>query len=76
MVHTSINGCHFVGRVAVGNKRGLLVPSTATDQELQHLRNALPESIVIQRIEVTHTEPDSLFIALLLLLPSRVVVSS
>ncbi len=75
MVHTSINGCHFVGRVAVGNKRGLLVPSTTTDQELQHLRNALPDSIVIQRIEVTHTESYSLFIALLLPLPSRVVSS-
>ncbi len=54
VVHTSINGCHFVGRVAVGNKRGLLVPSTTTDQELQHLRNALPDSIVIQRIDVRH----------------------
>ena len=35
----------------LGNKRGLLVPSTCTDNELQHLRNALPESVVIQRIE-------------------------
>eukprot|EP01084_Bolivina_argentea_P041033 75717_1 len=51
VVHTSINGCHFVGRVTVGNKRGLLVPSTTADQELQHLRNSLPDSIVIQRIE-------------------------
>ncbi len=28
-----------------------MVPSTCTDGELQHLRNALPESVVIQRIE-------------------------
>lgn len=34
-----------------GNKRGLLVPNTTTDQELQHLRNALPEKVVIQRVE-------------------------
>lgn len=34
-----------------GNKRGLLVPNTTTDQELQHLRNALPDSVVIQRVE-------------------------
>ena len=26
----------------VGNKNGLLVPATTTDQELQHLRNSLP----------------------------------
>ena len=44
VIHTSIAGCRFVGRVTVGNKRGLLVPSTTTDQELQHLRNALPVS--------------------------------
>ena len=37
VVHCSIAGCRFVGRVCAGNRRGLLVPSTATDQELQHL---------------------------------------
>ena len=34
-----------------GNKRGLLVPNTTTDQELQHIRNALPDSVVIQRVD-------------------------
>ena len=42
VVHTSIAGCRFVGRVTAGNKNGLLVPSTTTDQELLHLRNSLP----------------------------------
>lgn len=28
-----------------------MVPSTATDQELQHLRNALPDKVVVQRVE-------------------------
>jgi len=51
VVHCSIAGCRFVGRVCVGNRRGLLVPSTCTDTELQHLRNSLPDSVVIQRIE-------------------------
>lgn len=51
VVHTSIAGCRFVGRVTVGNKRGLLVPNTCTDGELQHIRNSLPESVVIQRVE-------------------------
>ena len=35
----------------MGNKRGLLVPSTASDVELAHLRNSLPDSVVVQRIE-------------------------
>ncbi|CAI5729457.1 unnamed protein product [Peronospora destructor] len=51
VVHASIAGCRFVGRVAVGNKRGLLLPSTITDQEMQHIRNALPDSVVVQRVE-------------------------
>ena len=72
VVHTSIAGCRFVGRVTVGmccwlydayyvynkciqkitgNRRGLLVPSTCTDGELMHIRNALPDSVVVQRVE-------------------------
>lgn len=51
VIHASIAGCRFVGRVTVGNSKGLLVPSTTTDQELQHLRNALPDGVVVQRIE-------------------------
>jgi hypothetical protein len=33
------------------NRKGLLVPTTTTDQELQHLRNTLPDDVKIQRIE-------------------------
>jgi len=51
VVHTTIAGCRFVGRVCVGNKRGLLVPNTTGDQELQHLRNALPDAVVVQRVD-------------------------
>ena len=51
VVHTSIAGCRFVGRVCVGNKRGLLVPNTTGDQELQHLRNSLPDEVVVQRVD-------------------------
>lgn len=29
----------------------MLVPSTTTDQELQHLRNSLPDAVAIQRVE-------------------------
>ncbi len=28
-----------------------MVPSTTTDQELQHIRNSLPDSVKIQRVE-------------------------
>jgi translation initiation factor 6 len=40
-----------VGRLTVGNKRGLLVPSVTTDKELFHLRNSLPESVAVQRVD-------------------------
>ena len=51
VVHSSIAGCRIVGNLTVGNKNGLLVPNTTVDQELQHIRNSLPENIRIQRIE-------------------------
>ncbi|KAL7420000.1 Eukaryotic translation initiation factor 6 [Cryptotrichosporon argae] len=51
IVHTTIAGTRIVGRLTAGNRHGLLVPSTTTDQELQHLRNALPASVAIQRVE-------------------------
>lgn len=34
-----------------GNRHGLMVPSNTTDQELQHIRNCLPEAVKIQRVE-------------------------
>ena len=34
-----------------GNRHGLLVPSTTTDQELQHIRNSLPDTVKVQRVE-------------------------
>ena len=33
------------------NRKGLLVPTSTTDQELQHLRNSIPDEVKIQRIE-------------------------
>lgn len=51
VIHASIAGCRFIGRVCVGNRRGLLLPNTCTDQELKHLRDSLPDKVVVQRIE-------------------------
>lgn len=51
VVHTSLAGCRIIGRMCVGNKNGLILPNSTTDNELQHLRNAIPESVKIQRVE-------------------------
>ncbi|KAI8900779.1 hypothetical protein BC833DRAFT_580495 [Globomyces pollinis-pini] len=51
LIHTSIGGNRIIGRLTAGNRHGLLVPSSTTDQELQHIRNALPDAVHIQRIE-------------------------
>jgi translation initiation factor 6 len=51
VVHAQISGVRIVGRLTVGNKRGLLVPSVTTDKELFHLRNSLPESVAVQRVD-------------------------
>ncbi|PSS36777.1 hypothetical protein EW026_g4537 [Hermanssonia centrifuga] len=51
IVHTTIGGTRIIGRLSAGNRHGLLVPSTTTDQELQHLRNSLPDPVAIQRVE-------------------------
>ncbi|KAH9995630.1 eIF-6 family-domain-containing protein [Russula compacta] len=49
--HSSIGGTRIIGRLTAGNRHGLLVPSTTNDQELQHLRNALPDTVILQRVE-------------------------
>ncbi|XP_057812359.1 eukaryotic translation initiation factor 6-2-like [Salvia miltiorrhiza] len=51
VVKASIAGTRIVGRLCAGNKNGLLLPHNTTDQELQHLRNSLPDSVAVQRIE-------------------------
>ena len=62
MLHATIAGTRCIGRLTagkskaiyifyLGNRHGLLVPNTTTDQELQHLRNSLPDSVAIQRVE-------------------------
>lgn len=51
VIHASVAGCRIIGRLCVGNKNGLLVPNTTTDTELQHIRNSLPDSVKVQRVE-------------------------
>ncbi|KAL0480136.1 translation initiation factor EIF6 [Acrasis kona] len=51
VVYASIAGCRIVGSLCAGNKNGLLLPSTTTDQELLHIRNSLPDEVIVQRVE-------------------------
>lgn len=51
VIHSTIGGTRIIGRVTAGNKHGLLVPNIATDSELQHLRNNLPDSVKVQKVE-------------------------
>jgi len=51
VVVTSLAGSRPIGRMCVGNSKGLILPNTATDQELLHIRNSLPDTVVVQRVE-------------------------
>ena len=51
VVKTSIAGTRLVGRMTVGNKNGLLLPNSVTDQEALHIRNSLPDDVIVQRID-------------------------
>ncbi|EJW02174.1 hypothetical protein EDEG_03370 [Edhazardia aedis USNM 41457] len=50
IVECLINTIPTIGSLCQGNKHGLLVPHNTTDQELQHIRNSLPEEIKIKRL--------------------------
>eukprot|EP00898_Chlorokybus_atmophyticus_P005532 jgi/Chlat1/5980/Chrsp4S06299 len=51
VVKASVAGTRLIGRMTVGNKNGLLMPNSTSDQELQHVRNALPDEVVVQRVD-------------------------
>lgn len=35
----------------LGNKNGLLVPISITDAELEHIRNSIPDGVVVKRVD-------------------------
>ena len=51
VVHASISQTKLVGVMSAGNSKGLLVPADCTDMELQVIRNSLPDSVKMQRVE-------------------------
>ncbi|KAL0239336.1 hypothetical protein PCE1_005023 [Barthelona sp. PCE] len=48
-------GLNAIGTLGCGNSNGLVVPYSTTDQELQYLRNMLPDEINVQRVEDKYT---------------------
>ncbi|KRH92504.1 Translation initiation factor 6 (eIF-6) [Pseudoloma neurophilia] len=51
MAETTINTISIVGNLCRGNSHGLLLPSTVTDQEKQHVANLLPDGVKIRVID-------------------------
>ena len=51
VVRASFAQTKIVGRMCAGNSRGLIVPMITTDSELTALRNSLPDSVQIRRVE-------------------------
>lgn len=51
VIHASIGDTRVIGRMCAGNNKGLLLPSTTTDQELAHIKNSLPDKVVVQRCD-------------------------
>ena len=51
VVMATVAGCRATGRMTVGNSKGLLLPNTTFDTELFHIRNSLPDSVVVSRVE-------------------------
>ena len=46
----TIAGCKIVGRMVAGNKNGLLVPDTITDEEEKLLKEHLPNGVKFGKI--------------------------
>ena len=51
VIPMSIAGMKIVGRMVVGNKNGLLVPDSITDEEMEVLKNTLPKEIKVQKLD-------------------------
>jgi len=51
VIPTSIAGTRIIGRLIIGNRHGLILPSTATENEITHLKNALPPEVVVRQTD-------------------------
>ena len=51
VITASIAGTKIVGRMVTGNKNGLLVPTSASDDEIDSIKKYLPESVKIVKVD-------------------------
>ena len=51
MIPISIAGTKIIGRMCAGNKNGLLVPSSITDEEWNVLKTNLPQSVNVAKVD-------------------------
>jgi len=51
VIPCSVTGTRIIGRLVAGNRHGLVVPSTISESELQHLRNSLPSEVAVKKVE-------------------------
>jgi translation initiation factor 6 len=51
IISCSIASSHTIGCLTVGNSKGLLLPSTATNNEIEYLCEQLPDDMIVERID-------------------------
>ena len=51
VISTSIAGTKIVGRMTCGNKNGLIVPTSTTDDEIDAIKKHLPNGVKIAKVE-------------------------
>lgn len=51
IITTSILGSRSIGRLIIGNKKGIVVPYQTTVEEFENLKSFLPEDILIKRCD-------------------------
>ena len=56
VIHASVAGNRIVGRMCVGNSKGLLLPNTTTDQEMLHIRNSVSKRTFIVELTLEHAD--------------------
>ena len=51
IIQTSVSSTDIIGRISVGNKHGLLLPSTTAQYEIQNIHSQMPDGIVIATVD-------------------------
>lgn len=51
VIRTTVNSSIVIGRTTVGNRKGLLLPNNVQDTEMMHIRNCLPDDVIVQRVD-------------------------